>query len=54
MDWVKKNRLLTTGRRAWDVPEETIAYLQGLEIPVVVIHRGRGQGRRAVICNDLL
>jgi hypothetical protein len=51
--WVRKNRRLSDGRRAWDVPEETIAYLQGLEIPVVVVHRGRGRGRRTVICTDL-
>lgn len=50
---VKKNRLLADGRRAWDVPEETIAYLQGLEIPVEIVHRGRGKGRRTVICTDL-
>lgn len=51
--WVKKNRLLSDGRRAWDVPEETVAYLQGLEIPVKVVHRGQGKGRRTVICTDL-
>jgi hypothetical protein len=51
--WVKKNRLLLDGRRAWDAPEETIAYLQGLEIPVAVVHLGRGKGRRTVICTDL-
>ena len=51
--WVKKDRLLSDGRRAWDVPEETIAHLQGLEIPVKIVHRGRGKGRRTVICTDL-
>jgi len=51
--WVKKNRLLSDGRRAWDVPEETVAYLQGLEIPVKVLHRGWGKGRRTVISTDL-
>ncbi len=51
--WVRKNRLLDDGRRAWDVAEETIAHLQGLEIPVVLVHRGRGKGRRTVICTEL-
>jgi len=51
--WVKKNRRLSDGRRAWDVPEETVAHLQGLEIPVKIVHRGRGKGRRTVICTDL-
>jgi len=51
--WVKRDRLLSDGRRAWDVPEETIAYLQGLEIPVKIVHRGRGKGRRTVISTDL-
>jgi SRSO17 transposase len=51
--WVRKNRLLNDGQRAWDVPEETIACLQGLEIPMVVVHRGRGQGRRTVISTEL-
>jgi len=51
--WVKKDRLLADGRRAWDVLEETIAYLQGLEIPVKIVHRGRGKGRQTVICTDL-
>jgi len=51
--WVRKNRLLRDGRRAWDVLEETIAYLQGLEIPVRVVHRGRGKGRRMVISTEL-
>lgn len=51
--WVKKNRLTFDGRQAWDVPEETVAYLQGLEIPVKVVHRGEGKGRRTVICTDL-
>jgi len=39
--------------RAWDVPEETVAHLLGLEIPVILVHRGRGKGRRTVICTDL-
>jgi len=46
--WVKKNWLLADGRWAWDVPEETIAPLQGLEVPVRVVHRGRGKRRRTV------
>jgi len=50
---LKKNRLTSAGQRAWDVPEETIASLQGLEIPVVIVHRGRGKGRRTVISTDL-
>lgn len=50
---VKKNRRLADGRRAGEVPEETVAYLQGLEIPVKVVHRGQGKGRRTVICTDL-
>jgi len=50
---LKKNRLTSAGRRAWDVPEETVAFLQGLEIPVVIVHRGRGKGRRTVISTDL-
>jgi len=50
--WVKKNRRLADGRRAWDVPEETIAGLEGLEIPVKIIHRGRAKRRRTVICTD--
>jgi hypothetical protein len=45
--------LLADGRRAWEVAEETIASLQGLEIPVAVVHLGRGKGRRTVICTDL-
>jgi hypothetical protein len=47
------NRLTSAGQRAWEVPEETIASLQGLEIPVVIVHRGRGKGRRTVISTDL-
>jgi len=50
---VKKNRLLAAGRRAWEVAEERIVFLQGLEIPVVVVHHGWGKGRRTVICTDL-
>jgi SRSO17 transposase len=50
---LKKNRLLAEGRRAWEVPEETVAFLQGLEIAVKVVHRGRGKGRRTVISTDL-
>ena len=50
---LKKNRLLADGRRAWEVPEETVAFLQGLEIAVKVVHRGRGKGRRTVISTDL-
>jgi len=50
---LKKNRLTSAGQRAWDVLEETIASLQGLEIPVVIVHRGRGKGRRTVISTDL-
>ena len=50
---VKKNRLLADGRRAWEVAEETVAPLQGLEIPVRIVHRGRGKGRRTVISTDL-
>ncbi len=50
---LKQNRLLADGKRAWEVPEETSASLQGLEIPVKVVHRGRGKGRRTVICTDL-
>lgn len=45
--------MLSDGQRAWDVPEETIALLKGLEIPVKVIHRGRGKGRRTVVCTEL-
>ncbi len=51
--WVKKNRLLADERRAWDVPEGTVACLQGLNIPVVIVHRGQGKRRRTVICTDL-
>ena len=51
--WVRKNRRLPDGRRAREVPEETITCLQGLEIPVKVVHRGRGRGRRTVICTEL-
>ncbi len=50
---LKKNRRLADGRRAWDVPEETVAFLQGLEIPVRIVHRGRGKGRRTVISTEL-
>jgi hypothetical protein len=50
--WVKKNRRLANGQRAWDVPEETIACLEGLEMPVKIVHRGRGKKRRTVICTD--
>ena len=50
---VRKYRLLHDGRRAGDVPEETIAQLNELEIPVVVVHRGRGKGRCTVVCSEL-
>ena len=51
--WVKKDRLLSDGRRAFDVPEGTVAHLRGLKIPVVIFHRGRGKWRRTVISTDL-
>ncbi len=47
---LKRNRRLSDGRRAWDAPEEKVTSLQGLETPVKVVHRGRGKGRRTVIC----
>ncbi len=51
--WVRKNRRLSDGRRAGEVSEETIAHLQGLGIPLRIVPRGRGRGRRTVICTEL-
>lgn len=50
--WVRKDRLLADGRSAATVAEETVACLQGLNQPVQIVHRGRGRGRRTVICTD--
>jgi hypothetical protein len=35
------------------VAEETIACLKGMDLRVKIVHRGRGRGRRNVICTDL-
>ena len=51
--WVRKDRLLADERKAWDVDEETMAPLRGMTQPVKVVHRGRGHGRRTVICTEL-
>lgn len=50
--WVRKDRLLADGRLAAEVAEETIASLQGMNRGVKIVHRGRGKGRRTVICTD--
>lgn len=51
--FVRKDRTLSDGRKAWQAPEETIACLHGMDQLVKIVHRGRGRGRRSVICTDL-
>jgi hypothetical protein len=50
---VRRDRCLSDGRKAWQVAEETIGYLKGMDLLVKIVHRGRGRGRRSVICTDL-
>jgi len=50
---LKKDRCLSDGRKAWQVEEETIAYLKGTDHLAKMVHRGRGRGRRTVLCTDL-